>query len=200
MYWYSARIMWQPNIRFAYVTYTVLALSTWSCNGPDSAASALHTTPYFSLADFFSEEATKLQQSNPEIIKTVSKNSEQEEKKIQVADWRSEFALFIDADINKPAWRNSYQVDRVGSSVIYTSTDPTLRTKEIRVETSPTGTVEHIRITNQVSNMLYQTDEQLDYYVDSLYRIEKRQQVRIIGESHYTITGEWQKTLGSERP
>lgn len=192
--------MWQPNLRFAYVTYMVLALSMWSCDDPDSAAGTLHTTPYFSLADFFSEEASKLQQSNPEIFKTVAKNGEQEEKRIQVADWRSEFALFIDADINKPAWRNSYQVDSVGSSVTYTSTDPALRTKEIRVDTSPTGAVKHIRITNQASNMLYQTDEQLDYYVDSIYRIEKHQQVRIIGKSHYTITGEWQKTLGNARP
>lgn len=181
-----------PNIPLTYITYSVLALSVWSCNDSDNASTALPPTPYFSLADYFGQEAVRLQQSSPEINKTVSKNGEREEKKIQVADWQNEFALFIDADINKPAWQNSYRVDSTAAMVTYTSTDPTLRTKEIRVEKSKAGMVTHIRITNQVNNMLYRTDEQLDYYVDSLYRIDKRQQVRIIGESHYTIIGEWQ--------
>src|SRR5690606_2904214 len=114
-----------------------------------------------------------------------------ERKKIHVADWKSEFALFIDADINKPAWQNNYRVDSTGSSVTYTPIDSTLRAKEIRIEKTDSGTVTHVRVINQVSNMLYQTNEQLDYYVDSLYRITKQQHVLVIGESHYTVTGEW---------
>ncbi len=179
------------NIHFAYVTVFLLALS--SCGNPErvSNASTPHSTPYFSLADYFEREAARLQQRNPEIIKTVTKNRDAEQKKIHVVDWRKEFALFIDADINKPAWQSSYRVDSTGSYITYTRTDSTLRTKELRVKKSDSGTVTHVRVTNQVGNMLYQTEEQLDYYVDSLYRIMKQQHVRIIGESHYTVTGEW---------
>lgn len=179
------------NKVLTYLTSAVLLLPAWSCSNTENTSTIQRTAPYFSLADYFGEEAERLQQNNPKIAKTVSKNGEQEEKRTQVTDWKDEFALFIDADINKPAWQNSYQVDSTGSSVTYTSTDPTLRTQEIHVERSKTGKVSHIRIINQASNMLYQTDEKLDYYVDSLYRIDKQQHVRIIGESHYTVTGAW---------
>lgn len=181
------------NKPFLYLV-TVLLLSSLSCNSPDNGeatAAATRAAPYFSLADYFGREAARLQQINPEIEKTVSKNGDEEQKKIRVANWNEEFSLFIDADINKPAWLNSYQVDSTGTSITYTSTDSTLRTKAIRLEKSETGAVTHIRVTNRVDNMLYQTDEQLDYYVDSLYRIIKVQQVRILGKSHYTVTGEW---------
>jgi len=178
------------NIPFVY-SATVLLMTLSSCSDSERVSNALHTAPYFSLAEYFEKEAARLQQHNPEIIKTAAKNGEDERKKIHVADWKSEFALFIDADINKPAWQNSYRVDSTGSSVTYTPIDSTLRTKEIRIEKTDSGTVTHVRVINQVSNMLYQTNEQLDYYVDSLYRITKQQHVLVIGESHYTVTGEW---------
>ncbi len=149
------------------------------------------TTPYFSLADYFGQEAMRLQELNPDIIKTVAKNGEGERKEIRGLDWQKEFALFIDADINKPAWQNSYRVDSTESSLTYKSIDPKLRTAEITVEKYGDGAVKHIHIVNSVSNMLYQTEETLDYYPDSLYRIDKQQQVQVIGESRYTVTGEW---------
>ena len=171
---------------------TMVLFMLSSCgSAPESVSTALQSTPYFSLADYFEKEAARLQQQDPEINKTVAKDDEEERKNIHVADWNKEFSLFIDADINKPAWQNSYRVDSAGLSVTYTSTDSALRTKQIRVEKSDTGAVTHIHVTSEVSNMLYQTYEQLDYYVDSLYRITKRQHVRIIGKSHYTVTGEW---------
>lgn len=174
--------------------YTLLLLPLWACDDTSDTLTAPGAAPnnYFSLANYFGQEADRLQQNNLQIVKTVSRNGESEKKQIQVTDWRDEFALFIDADINKPAWQNSYRVDSTGSSLTYTSIDPKLRTKEVRVEKSDTGTVTHIQVTNHVSNMLYQTDEQLDYYADSLYRINKQQKVRVIGESQYTIVGEWQ--------
>ncbi|MEC3880414.1 hypothetical protein [Parapedobacter sp. 10938] len=170
---------------------TMLLLAS-SCDSKiGDGSTALQETYYFSLADYFHQEATRLQQHNPEIIKTVAKDGTEEQKAVRVADWKKEFTLFIDADINKPAWQNSYRVSRDGLTVTYTSIDSTLRTKEIRVEKSNAGTVTQIHVTNQVRNMLYTTKEQLDYYVDSLYRITKQQQVRVIGKSHYTVTGEW---------
>src|SRR5690606_13810786 len=138
---------------------------------PAATTAVAHTGSYFSLADYFNSEATRLQQVHPEIIKTVSKDNDEEQRKIRIADWKEEFALFIDADINKPAWQNSYRTDSTDTSITYSSIDSTLRTKAIHVERSTAGTLTHIQITNQVSNMLYQTGEQLDYYPDSMYRI-----------------------------
>lgn len=179
-----------PLIYGAVVATVLLGLS--SCNAdPEGNLKAPRSAAYFSLADYFEKEAVRLNKQNPTIVKTVAKNGVEEQQEINIAYWKKEFALFIDADINKPAWQNSYRVDSTAFSVTYTATDSTLRTKEIRVDKSDTGTVTHIHVSNQVNNMLYTTDEQLDYYVDSLYRIIKDQRVRIIGKSHYTVTGEW---------
>ena len=171
---------------------TLVLLAVSSCGtSTERTSTTLQSPPYFSLADYFGKEATRLQQQRPRISKTVMKNDAEEQQHIYVADWNKEFALFIEADINKPAWQNSYLVDSVGLSVTYTSVDSALRTAEILVERSETGAVTHIHVTSRVSNMLYQSNEQLDYYVDSLYRITKTQDVRFIGKSHYTVTGEW---------
>lgn len=180
------------NIFLICCAYTVLIGAVLSCKRPEGVPAVASSVSHFSLADYFGDESARLQQLDPEIVKTVSKNGEQESKAIRVQDWQEELALFIDADINKPAWRNSYHVDSTATSVTYTSTDPKLRTVKIRVEKRADGAIKHIQVTNQVSNMLYQTDEKLDYYPDSIYRIVKKQRVRIIGESNYAVTGEWQ--------
>lgn len=179
------------HIRRICFTCVILAWGTSSCNRPDSGSVVSPIGSHFSLADYFGKEATRLQQLNPGIVKTVAKNGEQESKEIRVLDWKEEFALFIDADINKPAWQSSYHVDSTATAVSYKSIDPKLRTAQITIEKQENGSVKHIHIVNSVSNMLYQTDEELDYYPDSLYRITKRQRVKIIGESDYTVKGEW---------
>lgn len=159
-----------------------------SCASPD-VKDIRQIAPYFSLESYFRQEAERLELQTPQIQKTVSKNGEVESRNIRIEDWQKEFALFMDADINKPAWQHSYRRDSVQFTITYTRIDPALRTEQIIVERHTDGTVNHIHVTNQVDNMLYNTLEELDYYPDSLYRINKRQQVRIIGKTDYTVTG-----------
>lgn len=145
--------------------------------------------PYFSLEDFFIGETSRLTKLVSAVEKKVSRNGISEEKHVQIDDWKNELALFIDSDINKPAWQTSYRIDSTRLSLSYTSIDPELRTQKITIDKYESGQVKHIAITNRVSNMLYQTTEQLDYYPDSLYQINKQQQVRFIGNSQYLISG-----------
>lgn len=173
-------------------TCTLAAFLVWgaSCTAPPKPNNVQGASElYFSLEAYFTQEASRLQELNPSTVKTVSKNGETEQRNIRVSNWKNELALFIDSDINKPAWRHSYKVDSTGTAVNYTNIDPELRTKRIEINKLTDGTIKHIRITNQVANMLYRTEEQLDYYPDSLYQITKQQHVRVIGESQYLITG-----------
>ena len=184
-------MVWRSTSLANITASALLLMVLFSCsNTGESEITTVQTGPYFSIAGYFRSEATRLQRIDPEIIKTVSKNGDEEQQRKPIADWANEFALFIDSDINKPAWQNSYRIDSTATTLTYSSTDSTLRTETIQVEKSAEG-ITHIHITNRVSNMLYVTEEQLDYYPDSLYRITKQQQVRIIGKSHYTVTGEW---------
>ncbi|WP_090603126.1 hypothetical protein [Parapedobacter koreensis] len=167
----------------------MLLAANASCSNPDGSQSISSQNVYFSLGDYFTQEADRLQQRAPDIAKTVSKNGETESRDTRIGNWKNELELFIDSDINKPAWQHSYRIDSTATSLTYTSLDPALRTEQIRIEKDANDDINRIHIVNRVNNMLYQTNEQLDYYPDSLYRIIRKQQVRIIGASSYTVNG-----------
>lgn len=142
---------------------------------------------YFDIRGYFEKEAERLQLQNPTIKKLVSQNSESEQKEIKITDWKTEFELFTESDINKPAWRNSYTLVKTEGKTEYLSTDNELRTKEIRISLSANGAVKQISIFNKTSNPLYTSIEELFYFPDSLYGITKHQNVQIIGKNSYSV-------------
>ncbi len=148
---------------------------------------------YFDIRGYFEQQAIELQRQNPEIEKTVSQNSQLEKKQIRIANWKAELELFSESDINKPAWKDSYLIKKDGSEVDYISTDKHLRTKKISIRYSKNGAVDRIAIFNKISNPLYTSIEQLNYYPDSLYTISKKQNVQIIGENQFAISARFSK-------
>ncbi|MXV51352.1 hypothetical protein GS399_10260 [Pedobacter sp. HMF7647] len=158
----------------------------FSCSQPGKP---IKTDTYFDLAGYFSREAERLSRLNPDILKTVSRNGEQEQKKLRVTNWKNELELFELSDINKPAWRDSYSVKQSGSSVSYLSNDPKLRTREIKIDFDDAKKVKHILIVNKSDNALYTSDETLNYFPDSAYSIDKRQHVVLIGNNDYLVQG-----------
>ena len=143
---------------------------------------------YFDLKGYFSNLATTLNQENPEINKTVSKNDLKENKRIKIPNWNEELALFMEADINKPAWKDSYTKDSSATKIIYKSNDADLKTQKIEISLI-NGKPTRIHIETSADNLLYQTKENLDFYPDSLYSIQKKQNVILLGENNYQIIG-----------
>lgn len=146
---------------------------------------------YFDIQGYFTQEAERLQKQNPVVKKTVWQNSQPETKQLQLADWQTELELFSESDINKAAWKDSYRVVKKGLTTEYTSLDKDLRTQKVLVRFSDGSTVKQISILNRTSNPLYSSREQLDYFPDSLYKIAKHQDVRLIGESSYLISSKF---------
>ena len=181
--------MIQCNRLFRVSLFFFSSIGILACDGPATQPTTVSTNRYFSLEDFFLDEIERLTRSATIVDKTVSRNGVSEQKHIQIEDWKSELALFMDSDINKPAWQNSYRIDSTEYSLTYTSTDPELRTQRITINKNKNGLIKHIAIKNHTNNMLYQTAEQLDYYPDSVYLITKQQQVRFIGDNEYVIQG-----------
>jgi len=174
-----------------YISYIFIFLfSTISCTSP-APQKQLHRKPYFDLTTYFQTQVIKLQQQHPIIDKQVSKNQQTEKKQVKIADWKSELALFIQSDINKSDWLNSYTIDTAAGRLYYQTNDPKLRTKQMIVQKNTDGSVKHIHIENRVHNWLYQSTEKLDYFPPSGYRIYKKQHVRIIGTNEYMIEAKW---------
>lgn len=163
-----------------------LCLGLSSCTYP--TASKSEDATYFDLKGFFEKESLRLNKMKQPIQKTVSRNGIQETKAVQT-DWAKELSLFTESDINKSAWKNSYLKRTKKSGIIeYIALEDKLKTR--RIEISKSGTrIKSIRILNRTSNFLYKSTETLAYFPDSIYVINKDQQVQLLGKNTYLITG-----------
>jgi hypothetical protein len=147
---------------------------------------------YFDIKKYFNDEAVRLARQYPHINKTVSYNGQDETKTVSIKHWQQEFSSFIESDINKAAWKDSYiQKAEHANAVTFIASDTTLHTRRIEVffQQGHEPIVKKIEVTNFNKNMLYQTREELIYIPDSIYIIRKDQKVRLLGSNDYKITG-----------
>jgi hypothetical protein len=133
-------------------------------------------------------DTARLTKLNPKVNKTVTHNGVTENKMVQITNWGQELNLFIQSDINRPAWKNSYTVLNTDSLIIYKAKTPDLRTTEIMIR-KDNDKVKWIVIFNHTKNLLYETKEKLSYFPDSVYQIEKSQHVKLMGKNLYRIRG-----------
>ena len=134
-------------------------------------------------------EIARLSDSKILIDKFVAINGETEQKTVTIENWANELAAFKEADINKPSWIGSYKVDKTAQQIIYTSVDPSLKTKKITILLNENGDILSLEIENQIGNWIYNAQEKLFYAPDSLYEIVKDQHIRLVGHNNYKITG-----------
>ncbi|BAU53166.1 hypothetical protein [Mucilaginibacter gotjawali] len=142
----------------------------------------------FDLTGYLKKDAAMLNKLNRPVDKTVTHNGVTETKTVHIADWSSELGLFIDADINKPAFKNSYQVIDEDGLLVYKAKEKDLKVRELIIKRTGGG-IRYVLIYNKVENPLYKTTQKLTYFPDSVYRIETVQHVKLLGTNTYFIQG-----------
>lgn len=147
-----------------------------------------NNSQFFSLNTYFKQQAQKLTKANFKVVKTVSRNGQSETKTLKIKNWPGELSVFSESDINKPAWQRSYQTTVSGDYTIYKALEPDLKTREIMLKKSNNKLV-FVMVYNVMINKLFQTQEKLMYYPDSLYIIRRKQNVRFLGMNDYLIEG-----------
>ena len=147
------------------------------------------TTRYMDLKGFFEGESNRLQKLNIKIKKSVGRNGIFETKNNITVDWKNELSLFTESDINKPAWNNRYKITGDSINIFYKAIDSNLHTRSIHIKKDSSGRLVHISILNYTSNNLYNSSESLSYTPDSIYKIVKHQDVLLLGNNKYEITG-----------
>jgi hypothetical protein len=150
---------------------------------------------YMDISGFFRQEAAWLKAHDARINKTVSRNGNQETRNNVSPDWETELSLFIESDINKPAWNRSYKITSDSTGLIYSAMDDKLRTRLITVRKDSSGKVSYVSILNSVENNLYTSSEELLYRPNFGYNILKRQQVILLGDNEYSIGGVFIKAI-----
>lgn len=176
MYWYKKLTV-----------ISVLAISGLQSCKPEITNTG---NAYFDLKGYFKQEADRLSANKPSVYKSASHNKTTQDKSIIITDWDGELALFSGSDINKPAWRGEYTVIEKADSIVYKAKKPELKVREVRIRRKGQK-VTAIFIVNKTKNLLYHSTEKLSYYPDSLYRIDKKQDVNLIGVNDYRIEGKF---------
>lgn len=158
-----------------------------ACSNPEPGKKTTDKS-YFDLKGYFAAEALTLQQQNPLISKTVVLNGSQEEKKLQIADWSKELSIFIDADINKPAWKGEFTHTVTDSLESYTTKNEKIPVRKVDLHRSG-STIDEISIILHTNNSLYDSADTLVYKPGKLYQINKSQKIRLMDQKSYLILG-----------
>lgn len=180
MYWFRSKLF--AAIALLYLIPAVLTGCRSDVKGSGSGMK------YFDISGYFKTETARLKNANRPVSKTITHNGVTETQKVSIENWEQELDSFTGGDINKPAWKNSYTTATGDSITLYKAIEPNLKVREIIVK-KDADKVKWIVIYTKTENILYKNIEKLSYYPDSLYRIEKSQHVRLMGNNNYTITG-----------
>ena len=149
---------------------------------------------YFDLTSYFEKEAARLQQQNFYLTKTITKNNEQESKTMDTVNWMAELKPFMECDINRAAWMNSYSIDSTfsekNSIVKYSAKDSSLNVSLIQIVFSE-NIPESIKITRKNDKQFFEYITQLSfipgkyYSIDNLQRITFTESIRIKIEAEF---------------
>lgn len=170
-------------MRFVSLALLSFSLLISSCNDP-----AQQTQPnvYYDVLSYVKSQITDLSARKPRINKTVSINEKRSQQTTRDINWTRELELFTQADINKPALRNSYHITRPDSLTYqYTLKNSkerlTVRSLTVQLD-SATHKPSHIEAVLQTRNPLYSSERRLSLY--SGPSTSKGWSIR-----HYTVSG-----------
>lgn len=187
MYWCNLTPGPSPSARGFLFLGTLIFIATISSCKPDIKEAGA-PVKFFDIAGYFKADSARLRVKNPAVTKTVIHNGQSQTQKVSIANWGAELDPFITSDINKPAWRDAYNIQTGENIVVYVAKLPELKTREVVIK-KVGGQLVWIQIYNHTKNMLYEDTQKLIYFPDSLYIISKSQKVRLLGRNDYYIKG-----------
>lgn len=151
------------------------------------------TKRYFDLKGLMETQIKMLNTKKPFVQKTILMSERSESQLVKTIDWAKELELFIQTDLNKPAFIQSYQVDSSSLSVNYKLKD----TEKLPVKYLTISRVgkNGINIEALVSNenYLYQTERHLKLSLKnnevSDYQVEGFQKIVFGDKKRFKING-----------
>ena len=149
-------------MQFVSFVFLLLILLISSCSNP-----AQQTQPnvYYDVLGYVKHQIAGLSVQKPLVTKAVTINEKSNKATTHDVNWNRELELFTQADINKPALRNSYQITRPDSLTYYYTLKKseerlTVRSLTVRLD-SLTHQPRRIEAILQTSNPLYSSERQL---------------------------------------
>ena len=133
-----------------------------SCDSPQERQSKVKN--YYDLKGFIETQISMLNQEKPEVTKMMKVSDKQETRSSKDVDWKKELELFSQADINKPAYSKSYEIEKPDSAtVIYTlKKEETLPVRYVKIILDKkSGNTISIQALLRAENKLYQSEKNI---------------------------------------
>lgn len=170
-----------------------------SCDDP--AQQAAQPAVYYNVGSFVSSQIERLNKLKPAVQKVLDIKGQKQQQTTSDINWTREFELFTQADINKPAFRNSYQISRPDSLTYHYKLKPgeklTVQSMTVQLDSSTRQPVQ-IEATLTTNNPLYHSERQLlleSGPVDQKgwqvkhYRMQGFQQLTFFGKNDFFVEG-----------
>lgn len=136
-----------------------------SCDSAQERKSKVMT--YYDLKGFIESQISILNKEKPEVTKTMSVSGKNETRTSNDLDWKKELELFIQADINKPAYSKSYSITKPDSmTVLYKiKTGESLPVRYLKIEVDKnSGTPVRVQALLRSENKLYQSEKNIELH------------------------------------
>lgn len=165
-----------------------------ACQSADSTDQGGFTPSFFPVKTYFSTALADYQAGGLARTKQLVYGDTTEEKALDTAALRQDFQLFIENDINRPAWTDVYRadttiVDGQITRTSYTALKENLRTRAITVDWEA-GAVKQIEIVSELNTLIADQQRKLTFWPDSAYQIEHQQEGRGLSTLAYKMVVE----------
>lgn len=175
--------------RYFVLTFLCGLLLLGACQEPEKKTISPVNNKYFDVPGFIREQVTLLQARKPTAVKTVQEAGKQiETKTLQNPNWNKELEVFAELDLNKPAFRNSYNITRQTNSdgavteIYQKKPDTDGDIQSLTVTKSANQQVQAIRAVRQSSNMLLTSSTEMQLLCDTKTGTSYVRSFRISGQ------------------
>lgn len=153
--------------------------------GCQNTAPATQPDVYYDVAGYVKRQIAELSARKPLITKTLRLNTKTSRQTTRDVNWTRELELFSQADINKQALRNSYQITRPDSLTYqYTlkKSEEKLTVRSLRVQLdSATRQPRRIEAVLQTDNALYGSERHVSMESGSAQNSWQVQRYKVSG-------------------
>ncbi len=158
--------------------------------GCSSSSPSGNASSYFSIEAYFNDQIRILTSEKTGFEKAITKDGKKEIRNFANVNWKKELRPFLEADINKPAWKRSYQRDSSSNGnetyIVYSALEPKLNVRKIELYKTA-DTLSRIKILTEKQNAYYHAMQTLQYIPFKEYTISGGQKVILADTTSYLI-------------
>lgn len=151
---------------------------------------------HFSISPFIKQLAKELETKNVQLLKKANLNGETDSSLVQELNWEEELSIFEEAEINKSAYIGKFTIDSLfidsgELEINYTTDDPKIRIKELKLLQNNAGKLERIEIRFLTNNSLYKSEQYLELLPKEGFHLNGTQKIMLFEADSFSLRGDF---------